>query len=282
VTEFVTIFLALVFEAVPFLLGGVVISVAAGPAIEKALATAALRQPVLGVAAGTSAGLALPMCDCGSRPLAHRLARAGHREFAIAFLVAAPVVNPIVIVTTWLAFRDADVVILRLLVTVLIAACVGLIVAHTRGEIALPLGQDEAHGGGGFRPGRLAADTLHEFFELFPFLIAGAAIAAGVQVFVDQSILTSASGVYLSIVAMMALAFLLSICSSVDAFVAAAIGSSLGTGPALAFLTFGPVVNLKSMPMYLRMFSLPLVIAITVVALEVAFVGAVVAQLRGW
>ena len=84
--EFLTIFLALVFEATPFLLVGVLISVTAGPMMERVLSIAALRSPLMGMVAGTTAGLLLPMCDCGSRPLAHRLTLAGRREFGLAFL----------------------------------------------------------------------------------------------------------------------------------------------------------------------------------------------------
>ena len=54
---------------------------------------------------------------------------------------------------------------------------------------------------------------------------------------------------------MMALGFVLSICSSVDALVIAGLGGGLGTGPLLAFLVMGPVLNLKSLPLYGRLFS---------------------------
>ena len=279
--EFVAIFLALLLEALPFLLAGVAVSVAVGPLVERVLRSEALGHPVAGLMAGAGAGLALPVCDCGSRPLAHRLAAAGRREFAIAFLVAAPVINPIVVVTTWLAFRDADIVILRLGLTLLMAIAAGLILSRLRGDVALRLSEQQARAEGR-DVGAWSGRVLTEFFELFPYLVAGSALAAGVQVFLDQSALTSVEGVYLSVVAMMALAFLLSICSSVDAFVAAGLGGALGTGPALAFVTFGPVVNLKSMPMYLRLFTLPAIAVVVLIALQFAFVGSTVAQLRGW
>lgn len=278
--EFATIFLALIFETTPFLLAGVVIAVVGGPLIERALSSAAMRGQVAGLTAGASAGMLLPMCDCGSRPLAHRLALAGRREFAVAFLVAAPVVNPIVVVTTWLAFRDVELVALRLGVTVLMAFVVGLVLGKVRSEIALPLAAE--HPGPRDGAGTLAPRVLDEFFELFPFLVAGSALAAGLQVFVDQSVFTGSNGVLLSVAAMMALAFLLSICSSVDAFVVAGLGGTLGMGPVLAFLTFGPLVNLKSMPMYLRLFTVPAVLILGLVVTQLAFVTAVGVQLRGW
>lgn len=280
--EFVTIFLALIFEATPFLLVGVLISVTAGPVVERVLATAALRNPVAGMVAGTSAGMLLPMCDCGSRPLAHRLTLAGRREFGIAFLVGAPVINPIVLVTTWLAFRDAELVALRIGVTALMALAVAFVLARARADVAIPIEEDAgrhepAGSGRGWAP-----RALEEFFELFQFLVVGAALAAFIQVFLDQGQLLSARGLALSVAAMMFLAFLLSICSSVDAFVVAGLGAGLGMGPTLAFLTFGPLVNLKSLPMYLRLFSTPAVLALGLLCGQIAFVAAVTVELRGW
>lgn len=280
--EFAAIFLALIFETTPFLLVGVLISVAAGPYLERALASAAMRNPVAGTLAGTSAGLLLPMCDCGSRPLAHRMALAGRKEFAVAFLVAAPVVNPIVVVTTWVAFRDVELLALRLGVTAIIAFAAALVLSRLRGDIALAFQETETnehdHAGSAQR---FAPRALGEFFELFQFLVLGAAFAAAIQVYLDEDILTSANGVFISIAAMMFLAFLLSICSSVDAFVVAGFGG-LGLGPTLAFLTFGPIVNLKSVPMYLRLFSVPAVLLVALLATQVAFVSAVVAEYRAW
>jgi uncharacterized protein len=281
VEQFVTIFMALLFEATPFLLGGVAIAAIGGPWLERSLASAAMRTPGVGTMAGTSAGMLLPMCDCGSRPLAHRLALAGRREFAVAFLVAAPVINPIVLVTTWLAFRDAELVVLRFGLTALIAIAAAVVLVRIKGEIAKPAAAGE-HVHGGDRWSAVPGNILREFFELFQFLVIGAALAAAIQVFVDQSILTDTQGVFLSIIGLMALAFLLSICSSVDAFVIAGLGGALGTGPLLAFLVFGPVVNLKSLPLYLRLFTVPAVVIICLIAFQIVFVASVGVQLRAW
>ncbi len=282
--EFATIFLALIFETTPFLLGGVLISVFAGPLIERALSAAAFRVPAVGMVAGAGAGMLLPMCDCGTRPLAHRLALAGRKEFAVAFMVAAPVVNPVVVLTTWLAFRDPTLLALRLGITFVMALIVGLVVSALKADIALPTessGHNHDHDEGrGF--GTLANRSLDEFFELFRFLVIGSALAAAIQQYVDTSALSTTQGVYFSIAAMMLLAFLLSICSSVDAFVVAGLGAGLGMGPMLAFLVFGPVVNLKSAPLYFRLFSVPAVVLMALLVTQLAFISAAVVELRSW
>ena len=230
----------------------------------------------------------LPMCDCGTRPLAHRLALAGRKEFAVAFMVAAPVVNPVVVLTTWLAFRDPTLLALRLGITVVMALIVGLVVSALKADIALPTESSGHHSDSehshkerrGF--GSLANRSLEEFFELFRFLVIGSVLAAAIQQWVDTSVLSSTQGVYLSIAAMMLLAFLLSICSSVDAFVVAGLGAGLGMGPILAFLVFGPVVNLKSAPLYFRLFSVPAVALMAILVTQLAFVSAAVVELRSW
>ncbi len=279
--QFITIFLALLFEATPFLLAGVAVAAVAGPWLERVLSVPIMRSPGVGTMAGTSAGMILPMCDCGTRPVAHRMALAGRREFAVAFLIAAPVINPIVLVTTWLAFRDAELVVLRFGLTALIAVAAVVVLAQMKGEIAQPAteGSQDHHGGSW---SELPGNILRDFFELFQFLVLGAALAAAIQVFVDQSFLTEAQGIGLSILALMTLAFLLSICPTVDAFVIAGLGSALGTGPLLAFLVFGPIVNLKSMPLYLRLFTVPAIAIICVIAFQVVFVSSLGIQLRAW
>ena len=110
----------------------------------------------------------------------------------------------------------------------------------------------------------------------------GSALAALIQTHIDREMLSGQQGLVIPIVAMMGLAFLLSICSSVDAFVAASLGSALGLGPLVAFLAFGPVVNLKSMPLYARLFRVPAIAVVVIVAAEIVFIGALIAELRAW
>jgi uncharacterized membrane protein YraQ (UPF0718 family) len=276
--EFIAIFLALVVETVPFLLAGVLIAEAGGPLFMRVLDRAAFRQPVVAVVAGTSAGALLPMCDCGSRPLANRLCNRGLREAGLTVLVAAPVINPIVIVTTWLAFRDVELVVLRLATVFVVTVAVVAVLRLVRGDLALPQRSEIEDG----HAAPFAARVLIEFFELFAFLVAGCALAAAMQVYLDRDVLISTPGIYFSIVALMSLAFILSICSSVDAFVAAGLGAALGTGPLLAFMAFGPIMNLKSIPLYMRLFQPITLVFLAIISAQVVFGVAVIAELRDW
>jgi uncharacterized protein len=125
-----TLFLSLLVEAMPFLLLGVLLS---GLLLffvdEQQLVRLAPKHPVLGAFAGSCIGFLLPVCECGNVPVARRLIMQGvPLPVAIGFLLAAPVINPIVIWSTWIAFRDQpEIVVLRIVFSLLIATIVGYV-----------------------------------------------------------------------------------------------------------------------------------------------------------
>src|SRR5262249_27110740 len=101
-----TVFVAVCTQAMPFLVVGVLISGAiaafvSASALRRVLPKrAALAVPVAGVA-----GFALPTCECAAVPVAKRLIMQGAPSpVALAFLLAEPAVNPIVLVATAVAF----------------------------------------------------------------------------------------------------------------------------------------------------------------------------------
>ena len=97
--------------------------------------------------------------------------------------------------------------------------------------------------------------ALDEFFEIGRYLIVGGLIAAGLQAFIPQSILLDiGKGPVLSVLVMMGLAILLSICSTVDSFVALGFIGVFSTGSVLGFLLYGPMVDIKSILMFSRVF----------------------------
>lgn len=125
-----TLFLSLLVEAIPFLLLGVLLSSILLVFIdERWLIHHMPKNPVLGAFAGSCIGFLFPVCECGNVPVARRLIMQGvPMPVAIGFLLAAPTVNPIVIWSTWIAFRDRpEIVILRVVFSLLIATIVGYI-----------------------------------------------------------------------------------------------------------------------------------------------------------
>ena len=176
-------------------------------------------------------------------------------------MLSAPVLNPVVIISTYVAYQGRDtlwpMVLGRTALGLVAAMAVGWVVGNRRpGDLLKPRAEDEhehIHEEGKAKAffGHLASD----FVFMGRFLVIGAIVAAMLQTFVPQSIIASvADAPVLSLVAMMGLAFVLSLCSESDAFVAASF-VQFGVGPQLAFLVFGPMVDTKLGILYSATFS---------------------------
>lgn len=114
---------------------------------------------------------------------------------------------------------------------------------------------------------------LQEFRELGAVLVLGSAIAAVVQVAIPREwILALGQGPITSIVAMMVLAWVVSICSTVDAFFALSFSSVFTSGSLLAFLVFGPMIDLKNISLLLTTFRSRSVIYLFALAAQLTFV----------
>ena len=258
------VFGSLLIEAVPFVLLGAVVSAAIEVFVPVSVferltgLPRPLQLPVAGLA-----GFAFPVCECGSVPVARRLAAKGLTPAAaVTFMLAAPILNPIVIISTVVAYRGRDtlwpMVLGRAGLGLLAAMAVGWVVSNRRPDELLRARpeDDQAHehdhdmGAKSFF-GHLAGD----FVFMGRFLVIGALVAAALQTFVPQSIIGSVADTpVLALVAMMALAFVLSLCSESDAFVAASF-VQFGVGAQLAFLVFGPMVDTKLGILYSATFS---------------------------
>ena len=268
-STFATIFLGIFIEAAPFLFLGTLASGLVEVYLDRDRIVAFMpKQVLLSALLGSLLGLFIPVCDCGVIPLARRLFRKGFPVPAgIAFLLSAPILNPIVIFSTAAAFGWGRVLFLRIGLCVAIAIVTGLVfsVVQTPWEILQPTAwitaQDAAQelpAGSGQGLGKVRQAFLianDEFFEIGRYLVIGSMIAAGLQTFVPQPLLLSiGNGPLASVVVMVALAVILSICSTVDAFVALGFASTFSVGSIVAFLVFGPMVDIKTTIMMLRVF----------------------------
>lgn len=275
---FTTIFLGIFIEAAPFLLAGSIVSglieVFVNPeTMERYIP----RQPILAALAGALLGFAFPVCECGVVPVTRRLYQKGlPPSVGIAFLLAAPAVNPIVLLSTYAAFGWGPILIGRFVFSVLIASVVGILFGLARREeILLPESlevachhshdhdHDHTHAQESAQPPnrrqqiwRALAVSGDEFVDMGRFLILGSMLAAAMQTLVPQStLLALGGGPVVSVIALMILAFVLSICSTVDAFLALSFVNSFTSGSILAFLVFGPMVDIKSSLMFLGVFQ---------------------------
>lgn len=121
---------------------------------------------------------------------------------------------------------------------------------------------------------------LQEFRELGAVLVMGSAIAATVQVAIPREwILALGQGPITSILAMMLLAWVVSICSTVDSFFALSFSSIFTSGSILAFLVFGPMIDLKNISLLLTTFKSRAVVYLFVLAAQLTFVFTLVVNL---
>jgi uncharacterized membrane protein YraQ (UPF0718 family) len=221
-----TVFIAVVTQAMPFLVFGVVLSAVIAVFVPPSFFARVLpSKPVLAVPVATSAGVVLPGCECASVPVAGALVRRGVTPAAaFAFLLASPAVNPIVLVSTAVAFPGQPrVVIARALASLVVACLMGwLWQAFGKGSwLRMP---SRAHLDGMEKWPAFWASVRHDVLHAGGFLVIGAASAAVIGVVVPKSWLAHlAADPVIAIVVLGLLAVLLSICSEADAFVAASL-----------------------------------------------------------
>ncbi len=298
VSNFSAVFLGIFIEAAPYLLLGTL----ASGLVEVFFGADELgrllpRNRILAVGAGGLLGLFFPVCECGSIPLARRLMKKGIPvPVGIAFLLAAPVLNPIVIASTYAAFGNTPIFWLRFTLTLLIAVGVGLLFLFEtdKTRIVLPLNIESTHSfhlhddhdhteqsnSWQEKVKKVMVITADEFFEMGRFLIIGALLAALMQTFVPQSwLLSIGQGPILSVIMLSLLAVLLSVCSTVDSFIALAFANTFSTGSVLAFLVYGPMVDIKATLMYLRVFKRKTVVILVILPWLLTLVASVVINL---
>ncbi len=289
--NFTTVFLGIFIEAAPFLLLGTVASGLVEVFVRREdLLRLIPRNPLLATLVGGVMGFSFPVCECGVVPLTRRLFSKGLPASAgIAFLLAAPIINPVVLASTYAAYGWGTILAARFGLGLLVACAVGLVFSlHPRpAQMMLPQAFAPFSGASGetlalepviplgvrFQNAlRVAAD---EFFEMGRYLIVGSALAALMQTAVPQSaLLTVGSGPVVSVITMQALAFVLSVCSTVDAFLSLAFVNTFTTGSILGFLVFGPMVDIKSTLMFLGVFQRKIVAYLVVLPfLMVLLVG---------
>jgi uncharacterized protein len=238
----------------------------------------------ISLAVGFSAllGVAFPMCECGLVPVIRRMIGKGMPvSCAVTYLLSAPIVNPIVAISTIAAFRGQRPIMtasLRLAIGFIVACIVGLIVARLSPRLILnremqsllpnpntnPISELDSYSSNSIRGYSRPSDFSgckrkvlgaircagHDFLDVAFYLVIGAAIASMFNTAVNRELLIPLSShTVFATTTMMGLAFLLSLCSTSDAFIAANFGA-FPLVSKLAFMVFGPMMDGKLFLMY--------------------------------
>ncbi|WSQ10781.1 permease [Streptomyces sp. NBC_01231] len=245
--SWMTVFVAVIVQALPFLVLGVLLSAAIAVFVPPSFFARALpKRPALAVPVAGMAGAVLPGCECASVPVAGALVRRGVTPAAaLAFLLSAPAINPIVLTATAVAFpNDPEMVLARFVASLLVACAMGWLWQRVgRADWLRPPAR--AAYDGQSKGAAFWGSVRHDVMHAGGFLVVGAMAAATLKAVVPEEWLRMAAGnPVVSVLALAVLAVLLSICSEADAFVAASL-SQFSLTARLAFLVVGPMVDLK-------------------------------------
>ncbi|MEU0946640.1 permease [Streptomyces canus] len=277
-----TVFTAVVVQGVPFLLLGTVVSAAIGAFVpERVFSRLLPRSPALAVPVAGVAGAVLPGCECASVPVAGSLMRRGVAPAAaLAFLLSAPAINPVVLVATSLAFPGQPrMVAARLVASLATAVVMGWLWARFGRQEWLRLPTPRETGSGTTRAGAFTAGLQHDFLHAGGFLVLGSAAAATFNSAVPRSVLDVFTGsAWLSVPLLALLAVVLCVCSEADAFVAASL-SGFSPTARLAFMVVGPMVDMKLIALQAGTFGRAFTVRFSSVTWVVALVSSV---LVGW
>jgi uncharacterized membrane protein YraQ (UPF0718 family) len=266
------------------------------------------RRRGLAIVMSALLGLILPMCECGIITVMRRLHRKGMPlSCCTAYILAGPIINVVVLLTTYVAFyRQVAVdtvngqtvfhmtrgwmVVMRAGLGFLVAIGAAFLVEwlyRRRGsslltasfqqsglpvvepedfqEVRRPLYQ---------RLSNISETAVHDILDITFYLVVGGLLAAGIREALELGQVGQAmvrDNAPLAIGSMMLLAFLVTLCSEADAFVASTF-TLLGPAPKLAFLVLGPMLDLKLFLMYTRVFRPRLMFVIILAVVVQVFV----------
>lgn len=287
-------FLSILFEGAPYILIGTILSGFIDAFLPSGLLERALpKNKILATLAAGFLGLFFPVCECAVVPVVRRLVQKGlPLSCAMTYLLSAPIINPIVAVSTLTAFKefaditslpavlDASMTLARLSLGYVVAVLVGLLmlrfritdilkpsiaasvtaaatarIDHPKGTPKAPFNDRLVHA---------MRTAMRDFLDTGMYFTIGVIITSIFNTQVDQTqVAKFAASDWVAIPSMMSLAFVLSLCSTSDAFIAAPM-ESFSLAAKLSFLVFGPMMDVKLVFMYAAVFKRRVVIGMLV------------------
>lgn len=243
-----TVFVSIVVQALPFLVFGVLLSAGITAFVPESWFRKALpNRPGAAVPVAGVAGAILPGCECASVPVAASLIRRGvPAAAALAFLLSAPAINPVVLTATAVAFPGKpEMVVGRFAASLLVAVVMGwLWLKFGKAELLERVHRRPANPDGS-KLNAFVGGIRHDLLHTGGFLVIGGMTAATLNVVVPREWLDAvADNAVLAVLCLALLAVILAICSEADAFVAASLTQFSHTAR-LAFLVVGPTVDVK-------------------------------------
>lgn len=264
-----TIFLSIVLEAIPFILIGVIASsIIQSFVTEKMLQKILPKHAFLAMLPAMLVGAIFPVCECAIIPIVRRLIKKGlPNHIGIVFMLTVPILNPIVFIATYFAFQNNSYLLYgRMGLACAVAFIVGSFVYvffknKDILKISLPIEVSHFSNLERNRFSKILKHAGDEFFDTGKYLLIGALCASLFQTFLDRNLLISiGTNEVTAPTVMMGFAYVLSLCSEADAFVAASFNNTFTIGSLLAFLVMGPMLDIKNTIMLCAYFRVKFVV----------------------
>ncbi|KAA9030621.1 permease [Niallia endozanthoxylica] len=277
-----SIFLSILIEALPFVLIGVLVAGCIQIFVtEDHIQKWIPKNKGMAVIMSCTIGALFPACECGIVPIVRRLIGKGVPiHAAIGFMLTGPLINPVVIASTYMAFgNNMKMAGLRMglgfMIALMAAFAVSRLFKGNQLKAAIKSTSSPEHPKQHSFTNRfwsMLTHSIDEFFDMGKYLVIGAFIAAAVQTYMPaRALLETGSGPASSLLVMMGLAYILSLCSEADAFIGASFSSIFPQASILGFLIFGPMMDLKNTIMMLSVFRWRFVMAVLLLIVSIVF-----------
>ncbi len=288
------IFMSIFFESFPFLLLGSFISAIIETYVSNETITKIVpKNKVLGSIVGVFLGFFLPACDCAVIPVSKRLLKKKVPiNVAISFMLASPIINPVVLLSTYSAFykTNPEIFWYRLILGIIVSLLIGIIMGIIFGTKEVLNGKDEectcnhCHSKENHNHKRsiknnilsIIKHTGVDLFDVVKFLMFGAFIASLVQTLLPRNILSFFNNnEILSIIVLLLFAYLISLCSTSDSFVGKSLLSSFSKSSIVAYLLLGPMIDIKNTIVLLGNYKKSFVFTLITLIFLITFIASV-------
>lgn len=296
--DFSTIFISIMIDAIPFvILGSFVSAIIQIYISEDIIKRIVPKNQILGYFEMAIIGIIFPICECAIVPIARRLIKKGLPVgLGVTFMLAVPIVNPIVILSTYYAFYDMhEMVFLRTIGGLCAAILIGVIIDniqdkdkvilsnYVENDILCNCGCNNLSYENKSKIKLIINHTSREFLDITRYLIMGALISSGFQIITNHVDFTSiSSNKIMTILFMMFLGFSLSLCSEADAFVGKSFLYSNSLSGFAGFLILGPMLDLKNLIILYGSFRKNFVFKLSIVTISCVFLICLVFMICGF
>ncbi|MBQ8132155.1 MAG: permease [Bacilli bacterium] len=286
------IFLSILLESLPYLLLGSIISAIIERYVTDEMIVKWIpKNKILGSITGVLLGFFIPACDCAIIPVSRKLIQKKvPLNVAVSFMLASPIINPVVLLSTYQAFKNSnpEMIWYRLILGIMISLIIGIILGILQKEDIL-LEQKEnkeehchcdhhkKEKGWKNTVKEILEHAAYDFTDVLKYMIIGSLIASIVQVFLPKELMnTFQSNSILSIFVLMTFAYIISLCSTSDSFIGSSLLQVFQKEAILAYLIVGPMIDIKNTIVLLGSYKKSFVIQLIALIFGVTFLSILV------